>query len=169
MGFWAGIKYALNSTLGTSGFKPLNTMIDEAKTAILSEIDGQRSLAASDSVIRVLFSGDKHIGNSDTLYGSFVPKKSGSVRVSVTVYTKNSSPDRTVTVFVKQGANTIGSVTFNAPGVSNTITFYSATLDVPVSANASYEVYASRNNSGTYITTVALCASIVDTSLVEVL
>lgn len=29
MGIWAGIKYALNSTLGTSNFKPLDQLIDD--------------------------------------------------------------------------------------------------------------------------------------------
>lgn len=37
MGIWAGIKYALNSTLGTTGFKSLDTLITESKNAILAD------------------------------------------------------------------------------------------------------------------------------------
>lgn len=36
MGIWSGIKYALNNTLGTSSFKPLNKIITDAETAIKS-------------------------------------------------------------------------------------------------------------------------------------
>lgn len=35
MGMWAGIKYALNNTLGTSNFKPLNEIVaDQANTTV---------------------------------------------------------------------------------------------------------------------------------------
>ena len=43
MGIWAGIKHALNSTLGTADFKPLDKLNYEA-------IKAQRSLYASDEV-----------------------------------------------------------------------------------------------------------------------
>lgn len=36
MGIWAGIKYALNSTLGTTGFKSLDKLISESKDAIIT-------------------------------------------------------------------------------------------------------------------------------------
>lgn len=44
MGLWSGIKHALNSTLGTSGFKPLDQLINEntntKTTAVQTAITG---------------------------------------------------------------------------------------------------------------------------------
>lgn len=36
MGIWAEVKKALNSTLGTTGFKSLDTLITESKNAIIT-------------------------------------------------------------------------------------------------------------------------------------
>lgn len=36
MGFWSGIKHALNSTLGTSGFSPLDKIVKDS-THIVDE------------------------------------------------------------------------------------------------------------------------------------
>lgn len=37
MSIWAGIKYALNSSIGTSDFKPLNEIIDGTKKLVASD------------------------------------------------------------------------------------------------------------------------------------
>ena len=164
MGFWAGIKRALNSTLGTSSFKPLNVMIDEAKTAILSEIDGQRSLAASDSVIQVVFSGSENVSNTYESIGEFIPRKNGSVRALVEYYNKSSSL-RTFTLQIRRVEDgvVVGTTSLEANGTQANNVF----VDVPVVANINYEVvcYAT---SAVSVTSVKIGAQIVDTSLVEV-
>lgn len=37
MGVWAGIKYALNSTVGTEGFAPLDKLIDDKVNTVLNQ------------------------------------------------------------------------------------------------------------------------------------
>ena len=164
MGLWAGIKRALNSTLGTNGFKPLNAIIDEAKTAILSEIDGQRSLAASDSVIQVVFSGKKNVTNNYESVGEFIPRKNGSVRALVEYYNNSTTP-RTFNLEIRRVEDrvVVGTTSLEASGEQTNNVF----VDVPVVANINYEVrcYATSSVS---VTSVKIGAQIVDTSLVEV-
>ena len=54
MGIWKEIRHALNNTLGTSNFKPLNTIvtteITNSKEAILNQFYNNKSLLASDEV-----------------------------------------------------------------------------------------------------------------------
>lgn len=54
MGIWAEIKHALNNTLGTTSFKPLNTIITDHTTneinRALNEFHNSKSLSASDEV-----------------------------------------------------------------------------------------------------------------------
>lgn len=168
MGIWSGIKHALNSTLGTSSFKPLNTMIDEAKSSILSKVEGQRTLVASDSVLKVLWSGATHLGVVDRKPGSFVPDKNGSIRVSVKLYTANRTTGRYLTLSILQGTTVIGSVIIDTVGVDNTTTYHTGSVDVPIVAGTSYEVNLRANVANVYLSTVELCAAIVDTNLVTV-
>ena len=155
MGFWTGIKHALNSTLGTSEFKPLDKIIE-----------GQRSLAASDSVIRVLFSGSTNVTYTGVLFGSFVPQKSGSIRVLAKGTTSGSYSSATFDLTIKEAGTTIATASVNTP----TAATYSVSADIPITAGVSYEVYCHRSTTGNFtVNTVELCAAIVDTSLVEVL
>lgn len=178
MGIWSGIKHALNSTLGTSNFKPLNTMIDETKSylntqisaavsSISSTIDGQRTLAASDSVLKVLLSSNTLVNSSGKALGSFTPRKNGSVRILVNLYTTSGDTGRSLTVNILQGGNLVTSESVKAAGTSGTSVYYSLSLDMPVSANAPYEIYGVTNSSSVYVSELKVGAAIVDTSLIE--
>ena len=75
MGLWAGIKYALNSTLGTDNFLPLDTLIKN-----------QLTLYASDTPHRVLLPKFYHIVNprmskTSILPVKFTPINNGSCKI----------------------------------------------------------------------------------------
>ncbi len=79
MGFWAGIKYALNSTLGTAGFKPLDKLI-------VDNITSNIKVAASDIPIKVLVNSATIPHTSDdTEMATFTAKVSGTVRVKASI------------------------------------------------------------------------------------
>ena len=80
MGFWAGIKYALNSTIGTEDFISLDKLIK-----------GQRTLAASDSTIAIIESSNSGISYDIVFKKSFIPKTDGVVRVIVDIAANTSS------------------------------------------------------------------------------
>lgn len=77
MGIWAGIKYALNSTLGTNYFQSLNSMMT-------------KELYYSDEVYETIESGSKVLGELATriLERSLLMKTSGSgyIKVAHTYY-----------------------------------------------------------------------------------
>lgn len=156
MGIWAGIKHALNSTLGTSEFKSLDKIIE-----------GQRSLAASDSVISVVFSGNQMVTNNLGFFslGSFVPKKNGSVRVVLIGYAEGAQSNRAVKVIVRNnGTDSVSAVDASSVGG------YSVFVDISVIADETYEVLVAVTNSiPVRVTNAKIGANIVDTSLVEVL
>ena len=164
MSIWAGIKHALNSTLGTSGFKPLNTMIDEAKSSILSKIDGQRTLAASDSPIKTLTSGTTTFSYNGTTVGTFTPKVNGSV----SVVAKCSNPytigdDYEITLEVLSGTTTIATLVM--PMVYG-VYEYTLRQDLAITKGVTYTVKMKASISTT-LNSLSVCANIVDTSLVS--
>lgn len=76
MGIWSGIKHALNSTLGTSSFKPLNKIVTDAETAI-------KNLVTSETT-----GVETHVTNKtsalETNLKSHVTSQSTSVKTALT-------------------------------------------------------------------------------------
>lgn len=94
MGIWKEIRIALNSTIGTNKFKPLDKLILEDVT-----------IGAADSpVLKTLLTEEKVIGGTTSstksfTLGSFTTTKSGSVRCVVDVaWDDYSSPSQNPTV-----------------------------------------------------------------------
>lgn len=154
MGSWAGIQKALNSTVGTANLKPLNEMIADVKATVI----GQRTLAASNSVIKVL-SAIPQVGTGVKI-GQFTPKVNGSVRIKM-IYSQSSNPN---TVYLTVSANgvEIGKIY----EITNTVSNKEMLIDVPVDAGVTYEVYG-RGSDNITVHSGKVCANIVDTSLVE--
>lgn len=70
MGFWVGIKRALNSTLGTKKFKPLDQIISEEK-----------DLVASDNLYQYFFAGTReNVPVNEDLF-VFKSNRNGSIRI----------------------------------------------------------------------------------------
>ena len=67
MGFWSGIKHALNSTLGTADFKPLDKLVDNI-------LNGLIRFEASDEIYMTIHEQVKVTIASNTLYYN-VPKE----------------------------------------------------------------------------------------------
>lgn len=76
MGFWAGIKYALNSTLGTSDFKPLDEIYKDTVESLINSI----TVSASDNPLKILVSTETSI-TRDGIIKTFNAKSSGTVRI----------------------------------------------------------------------------------------
>lgn len=153
MGFWSGIKHALNSTLGTSEFKPLDKIIE-----------GQRTLAASDSVIKVLLSTSQNISSSQLTVGSFTPQVDGSVRISGKFTLKSlGSASSTLVLRVYLGTSQVALTSVN---LTNTQSEYTAIRDLSVTKGNTYVVKVS-SDSGMTANSVNVCANVIDTSLVE--
>ena len=72
MGMWAEIKHALNSTLGTSSFKPLNEIISSSVTTLNDKISsGVTSLSNSIAELKKLLEDIKNkdsLAPSDSIY-----------------------------------------------------------------------------------------------------
>ena len=156
MGFWADIKYALNSTLGTSDFKPLNTLIIDA-------IKGQRTLAPSDNIFR-------HIANDVYVFNgvvdvptTFSPKTSGAIRLIVSGR-NDGEVVMSVTVLTSTGA-VIATTNVVTTAVQKT---FRVPLDFNISPN---EIYKIRLNSTDYYTTnyvdLSIGAIVTDTNLIQ--
>ncbi len=154
MGLWASIKKTLNSTLGTSDFQPLDKIIT-----------GQRTLAASDSVLNVVFSGSTNVSTSREIIGEFTPKVNGSIRILVT-YENSSVSSRTFYIEVVKSDNGIivAEKSLTASGEQLNHLF----IDVPIEANVQYEINVNAS-AGVKVKSVNIGAQIVDTSLVEVI
>lgn len=116
MSIWAEIKHALNSTIGTNKFKPLNTLLEDA-------INSQKGLAPSNDIyMTVVDLGNQEIVSYEKLQiftanwpGSFVlsfdlrPSTSGKP-VRYSVY-KNGNVYKTIdTPYLSAGANTVESI-----------------------------------------------------------
>ncbi len=156
MGLWAGIKHALNSTLGTSDFKPLDKLISE-------KIDGVRTLGASDATIIVVGSGSA--SNSTTHLLQFKANVSGSMRLMGTATVGRSDYGDSGGIGVIpggfQGKNGDGSATGNHLDVC---------FDFSITAGETYSVYvrAGRNQS-INAWDIRLGASVIDASMVTLL
>ena len=129
-------------------------------------IEGKRTLAASDNVLKVLFSGDKFVEDTDTFVGTFIPKKDGSVRVLVAVsYNNDYTASSFVTINIKEKGVVVAS---KGVAISTDSNYQYFSIDVAITTNSSYDVYIKRTNGGVSLKEAKICASIVDTSLVEV-
>ena len=140
MGFWSGIKHALNSTLGTASFKPLNEIIE-----------GQRNLAASDSVIAVVNS------NPSSISGTLVTSKNGSIRIMATLYGGDNIAPARVWVYDPVTSEGLLELTaYNANGIVRE-------GDIAVKAGKRYGFTVTRGTA-----TIKIGANVVDTSLVTI-
>lgn len=72
MSIWAALKYAVNSTLGTSNFRPINQIIDESCV-----------VAASDKLILKIsgLSADAENGQNNTTLFSIRSNINGTIRI----------------------------------------------------------------------------------------
>ena len=85
MGFWAGIKHALNSTLGTSDFKPLDEIYKDTVESLINSI----TVSASDNPLKILVSTQTDI-TRDGIIRTFNANSSGTVRIIADINAGNN-------------------------------------------------------------------------------
>ena len=87
---WAGIKKALNSTLGTSEFKPLDQLIAE-----------ERNLVASDNLYRYLYAGEitKYADTTELTAFSFQSNRKGSIRLKFNAKCQSSAGQKSIRIY----------------------------------------------------------------------
>ena len=157
MAIWKEIRKALNSTLGTANFKSLDKIIKD-------EIDGQRSLAASDNVMTVLANNLYLYEVSIKVPKYFIPLKSGSVRVMLTTRTGSSGNNTTFRVRIENYMGEVASKEVTFGGTPN-----ESYIDIPIMANTAYHIYLDRISSyDDLYFDVRIGASVVDSSLIQV-
>lgn len=134
-----------------------------------SLIKSQRAYGASDAVLAVLLSQETAIKGatmgSPLKLASFKPEVKGSIRISASVKRPSMSGASTILV-VKKGTSNILQIESDAD-VSGSI-YQSIYGDIAIEPNETYEiyVYTTASKAG-YINSLKLCASIVDTSMIE--
>lgn len=143
MGIWTGIKHALNSTLGTSNFKPLNVLIRD----LLNEIVvGNRRLVGSDATL-------KSISGKGSF--AFTPKYDGTLRLKATAYSTNSVGDN---IYVWQNNVVIASLHFGRDK-------YTGQVDFNVEKGKTYVV--SGTNQLLYPSFIGICGNAVEVGAIE--
>lgn len=156
MGFWSGIKYALNSTLGTSDFESLDKIIK-----------GQKSLVASDNLYCVVSTEyiytAKGVNKEKTL---FKLKADGSFKFSFSAYI-DTSYDASI-YLVKNGIQTTSSPLVKVDDTSGYATYFSGI----VSANKNDIIgimLQPRSGNRLFINEISIYADIIDNSALEIL
>ena len=143
MGFWTGIKYALNSTVGTANFKPLNQMIQDVNNNVIS----QKRLAPSDNIIAVLAN---NYGDYTSLTGiigtrydypftkkTFMATEDGAIRLFV----ENVSNSKSYIGYVYEGDTTANSIYDYVQKTSFGIAAgTTSTVDIDVFKNKKYKI-----------------------------
>ena len=145
MGLWVGIKRALNSTVGTKEFKPLDQIIK-----------GQRTLGASDNVIAVI--SNTQGSGATTFPMTFTPKTNGIIRLIAKGCADSTSYTGTFSVL----ENGVRKYNIEVPVRGGSADF---TTELNVNADC---VYSFARNSNTTTTYIAIGAQIIDGSLFEV-
>ena len=152
MSLWSQIKYAMNSTLGTSEFKPLDKIIE-----------GQRTWGAGEPTIKIL--RESFSSMSETELGTFTPKVGGSIRIAANlVNTHASYASSTATLYVYEG-DTLISYT-KADSIANISVPFS--MDIAITAGVKYTVTAKLDqSSNNRIVNARVCGNLIDASLME--
>lgn len=146
MSIWKEIKKAINSTLGTSDFKPLDQIITDGK-----------GLVASDNLYYRL---NSYSGDELTTMLTATMNVKGSMRIKASASGFGSSERVTVTVYKNNSLSASVTVTSTSTEVSTDFSF---------NAKDSIRVEAARNNTLGHTVTLWLCATPIDISGITVI
>ena len=143
-------KYAINSTLGTNNFEPLDKMII-----------GQKQLLASDNVYQIVKSDTVSVTNPETLnIDLFKLKMNGSFKISV--YAGASSNNGTVRI-LKNG------VDITSISVGQTDGNYASSVIIAERNDIFSVILSAGTNGSLYVYTISILADIIDGSAIELL
>ena len=164
MGIWTGLKRAVNSTLGTANFQPLDEIIKS-----------QRTYGASDTPLAVLGADMGFQLSTSTVQVpkiKFVPKITGSIRIKTTMKFAIQPGRRGIAyIYVYKNGNAFATISYDVAGSSDGMVNIteSRDSDIPIEKGSEYTFYV--KNQTTYATTtlqsIQLCAEVVDLSMLE--
>lgn len=152
---WSEIKYALNSSLGTSNFESLDKKLDRIEKIV----DGQRRLLAASEIYAYILTGTSLTLSSSFLQATnFVTiNMAGTVRIR----TNGTNPHQ---IEVRNAAGTV-----LASGTSEQTGVYSANVNVAVEKGDELHIWLKRTStSTTTVNLISVNAVIADTSGVTI-
>lgn len=158
MGFWSGIKHALNSTLGTADFQPLDKIIKS-----------QKNLVADDASYYAIFTGSESVslpgGSGNTTTYTDLPykikmKNKGSCRIKVKLQSGTSDRDAYFRVLV----NGVLKETMISP--TNSFVQRSADIIFNYGDIITFSIGGYRGSKPDY-KDLKICGNVVDTTLIE--
>ena len=159
MGFWSGIKHAINSTLGTADFQSLDKIIKS-----------QRSYAASDSILAILGTNMEINGNGrgkPVLIENISVNSSveGSLRVKG-IFKGWTTYDTMACLMVYEDGKEIASSSKENPLTGED---YEIEVDFSIKKGKTYTFYIAMVNGSTNprIDDLKLCGQVVDLSMLE--
>jgi hypothetical protein len=163
MGFWSGIKHALNSTLGTANFQPLDEIIKS-----------QRTYGASDTVLAVLGS-EIGLGLTTSLVKvpniKFVSTATGSIRIKTALdFMMNKSGNGEADVYIYKNGTLFKTISYNIPSIGAAQQLFAQimSLDIPIEKGSEYTFYVKIPQRATVtLQSIQLCGQIVDLSMLE--
>lgn len=158
MGFWAEIKHALNSTLGTPNFKPLDKLFTE-----------HLGLGATDATLKVLKIEETLISSAFVNIGQFVPTVNGNVRIFLEAKTNIPSANAADLLIEIIGSDGSSKSQYFNSNANETNVYKEYRLDFNIIKNVSYSVQIKRTNATSYIyiKNVKICGSVTDPTLIE--
>lgn len=161
MGFWVGIKKALNSTVGTSDFAPLDKVFLK-----------QKQLVASDSPYLTIMGGSKVVplptSGSNTVYTTLPHQiqmvNGGSARISVELSRSASSVSTYLQILVN------GTEQKSLNSGANDDGYYLVSTDITFAAGdvISFKIGGYRNASA-YYKNLKMNGQVVDSSLIKII
>lgn len=155
---WAGIKTALNSTMGTSEFKSLDQLIDE-----------KRDLVASDDLYRYIFTGRRDYALSTAQSGTnqytvakFKTNRNGSLRLK---YAATQNSTKSVAIKIIKGTTEI------IKAVNQTQTVFSEDIDFNKNEDVEIKIMLQTSNSvvNASVENLSICARELDLSGITIL
>lgn len=150
---WAGIKHALNSTLGTSNFKPLDQLIAE-----------ERDLVASDNLYKYFHVGSKDtvtVANNDIEVFNFVSKRNGSIRIKSQAITTTSGNNVQFRIYEDN-------VLLYEESFFTTLKDISTDIQINKEKNYKIALY-SKSQQKARLTNTRICANELDISGIEIM
>lgn len=167
MGIWAGIKHALNSTLGTNNFKPLDKIFYQGKSTIASE--NPLYLISNGGNFNYNSTSNDDNFSTGVIGKTFVAKSSGSFKVSFNLTYSSSQGSGGIGVYI----NDVRKTSRTSREVSDALLFtepvsYSEGDVITIKVARIYDNDANSSKSFT-ISNIQFCADIVDVSMFDIM
>jgi hypothetical protein len=176
MDIWAGIKHALNSTLGTEDFKPLDKLLKHY-------LEEHKSLAPSDSIYKVIQSGEryKEVPSSTisyTIIGGFTSNVTGAIRILAELKAELSSYTGSSYLYVLKGdsvdyTDSGGHTLTNSVArmVASSEDYVTKSVDINIIKGQRYSFALGNGKTGTYsnitCSKIRIGAYVIDGSLIS--